>query len=604
MTRGEDDRDRVRAGVNLVEQFAAVTKVKRSGRSYTALCPFHQEKTPSLSIDPARGLFFCHGCHKGGDVFTLVQETQGLSFPEALQTLARQAGIVLTNRPGDGRAAQEREDLVGVMRRAVDFYAKRLLSGPDARPARAYLRSRGYDPAVVEKFTLGFSPWEELSLRTELRSAGVADAMMERAGLTVRRGSGELRDRFWGRIMFPIYDLRGDPVGFGARLMSGTGPKYLNSPETPLYHKSRLLYGLHLARREIGRADQPAVVVEGYTDVIALHQAGMESAVATCGTALGEDHLEVLGRLGGRIVLAFDADQAGSDAVLRGERVSRRSGRQLDLRVAELPDGKDPADLLQDDRLEQLRSAVQSARPVLQFRIERRLAQVDPTNPESRARAVNELGALVANVSDTATRVAYEQELSRGTGLDISEIKEVVRRGGRTQGVDRSVDRRDPTSPRSEPIYLGSAVERELLKAVLFNHAGIQELEVDGALFAEGLYRRAFEEIEADWRATPPGQPTPISWRQEELSEGDEEQTPVASEQVRRVLLEISLDKLGPGDSGPTVIRCRREALRREADALGAQMRSFSPDDPRRPPLLEQFVQLERRRQELTGDLA
>ena len=603
MTRGEDDRDRVRAGVNLVEQFAAVTKVKRSGRSYMALCPFHQEKTPSLSIDPARGLFFCHGCHKGGDVFTLVQEIQGLSFPEALQTLARQAGIVLTNRPGDGRAAQERERLVGVMRRAVDFYTKRLLSGADAGPARAYLRSRGYDRSVVEKFALGFSPWEEPSLRTELRSAGVADAMMERAGLTVRRGSGELRDRFWGRIMFPIYDLRGDPVGFGARLMSGTGPKYLNSPETPLYHKSRLLYGLHLARREIGRTDQ-AVVVEGYTDVIALHQAGMESAVATCGTALGEDHLEVLGRLGGRIVLAFDADRAGSDAVLRGERVSRRSGRRLDLRVAELPDGKDPADLLQEDRLEQLRSAVQSARPVLQFRIERRLAQVDPTNPESRARAVNELGALVANVSDTATRVAYEQELSRGTGLDILEIKEVVRRGGRTQGVDRSVDRRDPASSRSRPTYRGSAVERELLKAVLFNHPDLRELEVGGTLFAEGLYRRAFEEIEADWRATPLGQPTPISWRQEELSEGDEEQMPVASEQVRRVLLEISLDKLEPGDPRPMVIRCRREALRRETDALGAQMRSFSPDDPRRPPLLKRFVQLERRRQELTGDLA
>ena len=602
MTGGEDDRHRVRAAVNLVEQFAAVTKVKRSGRSHMALCPFHQEKTPSLSIDPARGLFYCHGCHKGGDVFTLVQETQGLSFPEALQTLARQAGIVLTNRPGDGRAAQERESLVGVMRRAVDFYAKRLLSGGDAGQARAYLRSRGYDRSVVEKFALGFSPREEPSLRTELRSAGVEDAMMERAGLTVRRGPGELRDRFWGRIIFPIYDLRGDPVGFGARLMSGTGPKYLNSPETPLYHKSRLLYGLHLARREIGRTDQ-TVVVEGYTDVIALHQAGMESAVATCGTALGEDHLEVLGRLGGRIVLAFDADRAGSDAVLRGERVSRSSGRRLDLRVAELPDGKDPADLLQDDRLEELRSAVQSSRPVLQFRIERRLAQVDPTNPESRARAANELGALVANVRDQATRVAYEQELSRGTGLDISEIKKVVRRGGSTQAVDRSADRRGSASSRSVSTYRGSVVERELLKAVLSNHPDLRELKVDGALFAEGLYRTAFEEIEAVWRATPPGQPTPISWRPEELSEGDEEQTPVVSEQVRRVLLEISSDKLESGDPRPIVIRCRRAALRRETDALGAQMGTLPLDDPGRSPLFERFMQLERRRQELTGDL-
>ena len=384
MNRGEDDRDRVRAAANLVEQFAAITKVKRSGRSYTALCPFHQEKTPSLSIDPGRGLFYCFGCHKGGDVFTLIQETQGLSFPDALQSLARQAGIVLTHRPGDGAKAADRERLVHVMGRAVDFYTKRLLSGADAGPARAYLRSRGYDRPLIEKFGLGFSPLGEPSLKTELRSAGISDSVMERAGLAVRRGrsgSDELRDRFWGRIMFPIHDLRGDPVGFGARLLSGQGPKYLNSPETPLYHKSRLLYGLHLARREISRSGGQAVVVEGYTDVIALHQAGMESAVATCGTALGEDHLEVLGRLGERIVLAFDADRAGSDAVLRGERVSRRSGRRLDLRVAELPDGKDPADLVQDDRLEDLRQAVSDSRPVLQYRMERRLSGVDLTDP-------------------------------------------------------------------------------------------------------------------------------------------------------------------------------------------------------------------------------
>ena len=608
MKRGEEDRERVRAGVNLVEQFAAITKVKRSGRSYTALCPFHQEKTPSLSIDPGRGLFYCHGCHKGGDVFTLVQETQGLSFPEAMQSLARQAGIVLSHRPGEGGKAAERERLVQIMRRGVEFYMKRLLSGADAGPARAYLRSRGYDRHLIEKFGLGFSPLGEPSLKTELRSAGIADSVMERAGLVIRRGRDDrdgLRDRFSGRIMFPIHDLRGDPVGFGARLMSGQGPKYLNSPETPLYHKSRLLYGLHLARKEIGRSDR-AVVVEGYTDVIALHQAGVESAVATCGTALGEDHLEVLGRLGEQIVLAFDADRAGSDAVLRGERVSRRSGRRLDLRVAALPDGKDPADLLQEGRLEDLLGAVSGARPVLQYQIEQRLSSVDLAEPETRARAVNELGALVAAVSDPATRGEYERSLSRMTGVGLAEIQAVVRRGPRRPAADRSEDPRGP-SPRGRPAVRGSAVERELLKVVLANHPALRELEVDNTLFGEGLYRRAFEEIEADWRATPIGSPTPILWREEESSGGETTSPEVTSrspsDEVRQVLLAISTDRSEPGDPRPLVIRCRREALRRERDAIDARMRSLAADDPLRLRLLEQIGQLERRRQELTGDL-
>ena len=600
MNRGDEDRERVRAAVNLVEQFAAVTKVKKAGRSHMALCPFHQEKTPSLSIDAARGLFYCHGCHKGGDVFTLVQETQGMSFPEALQALARQAGITLRYNPVDGRKAAERERLVTAMRRAVEFYTRRLLSGPDAGPARAYLRSRGYDRALIEKFGLGFSPLREPSLGTELRSAGFSDAVMERAGLAINRGRDGFRDRFWGRIMFPIHDLKGDPVGFGARLLSGTGPKYLNSPDTALYHKSRLLYGLHMARREISRDDR-AVVVEGYTDVIALHQAGMESAVATCGTALGEDHLEVLGRLGERIVLAFDADRAGADAVLRGERVSRRSGRRLDMRVAELPDGKDPADLLQDGRMEDLRKAVDDARPALAYRIERRLRGVDLTDPESRARAVNELGALVAAVGDLTTRGDYEQTLSRRTGVGIAEIRTVVARAKGRPAPTRTEERRSSAPPPRRPARRGSPVERELLRAVLLNHPGLRELEVDSNLFCEGLYRQAFETIEADWRATPPGRRTPIAWQENRRRE-DSHRTPPPDE-VTMALLEISSDQSEPGDPRPMVIRCRRDALGRERNMIDARMRALAADDPRRPHLLKQIVQLDRRRQELAGDL-
>ncbi len=602
MRRGDDDRERVRAAVNLVEQFQAITKVKRSGRSFTALCPFHQEKTPSLSIDAARGLFFCHGCHKGGDVFTLVQETQGLSFPEAMEVLARQAGIVLTRRPGSGRSAAEREKAVAAMRRAVDFYTRRLLSAEDAGPARGYLRSRGYDRALVEKFGLGFSPAGGSLLVTELRSAGFSDEVMEKAGLVIRRGRNP-RDRFWGRIMFPIHDLKGDPVGFGARLLSGSGPKYLNSPETLLYRKSRLLYGLHLARGRISR-DNRAVVVEGYTDVIAMHQGGMEFAVATCGTALGEEHMEVLGRLGERIVLAFDADRAGSEAALRGEQVSRRSGRRLDLRVAELPDGKDPADLSQDGRLDELRKAVEDANPVLSFAIDRRLEGVDLTDPEGRARAVNDLAVLVAAVGDRAARSNYEQVLSRRTGVGIAEIRAVVTRAKERPSQSRPARREEPPPravARRRRHRRRSAMERELLRAVLANHPALRELEVDSTLFGEGVYRRAFEAVEADWKETPPGRPTPINLPGS-VSEADGGGAG-EHDDVTMALLQISAEQLEPGDPRPMVIRCRREALGRERTRIDAQMRALALDDPDRARLLQEIVQLDRRRQQLTGDL-
>ena len=345
------------------------------------------------------------------------------------------------------------------------------------------------------------------------------------------------------------------------------------------------------------------MVVEGYTDVIALHQAGMESAVATCGTALGEDHLEVLGRLGERIVLAFDADRAGSDAVLRGERVSRRSGRRLDLRVAELPDGKDPADLLQDGRLEDLRQAVNGARPALQYRIERRLAEVDPTEPESRARAVEELGPLLAAIGDSTIRGEYEKVLSLATGVNITGIKEVVARGPVKHSVERPSRRREPPSRPRHPTYQGSPVERELLKAVLSNHPVLREVEVDETLFAKGPYRRIFQEIEADWRASPPGEPTPITWAVEEPSEDrSPEESPFPAE-MRLTLLEIASEQSEPGDPRTMVIRCRQAALGREAAAIRSLMGSLARDDPMRDQLLGRLGQLESRRQELTGDL-
>jgi len=250
-----DDIDLVREKTDLVELAAEVTKVKRSGRSTMAVCPFHSEKTPSLSIDGSRGLYHCFGCGKSGDVFKWVEETQTVDFTGALELLARRAGVTLTIDPEAAKRRSHRERLVEATSIAIEFYTDRLKLGQDAGSARSYLRSRGYDGEVVDKFQLGYSPegWEELV--RHLRDRGIRDDTMQKAGLASGTRKGGVVDRFRGRVMFPIFDLRGDPVGFGARVLDGDGPKYLNTPETSIYHKSRLLYGLNWSKSDILRRD-------------------------------------------------------------------------------------------------------------------------------------------------------------------------------------------------------------------------------------------------------------------------------------------------------------------------------------------------------------
>jgi DNA primase len=319
------DIDRVREAVDLVELVSEVTQVKKSGRSYMAVCPFHQEKTPSMSIDRARGLYHCFGCGKGGDVFEFVQETRGVDFREALDMLASKAGITLVRDPADARQRGRRAAAVEALRRAIEVYHQRLKKAPDAGPARSYLRNRGYDVDLIDEWKLGFAGTDWDTLAKNLRTGGIDERAMVDAGLG-RRGRHGIYDCFRGRLLFPIHDLRGDPIGFGGRKIDEVDPKstnnpdakYVNSADSAVYQKSRVLFALDRARQAIDD-DTPAVVVEGYTDVIAMHEAGIETAVATCGTALGEGHFDLLRRFTDKVVLAFDSDEAGSKAALRSD---------------------------------------------------------------------------------------------------------------------------------------------------------------------------------------------------------------------------------------------------------------------------------------------
>ncbi|MDE0375853.1 MAG: DNA primase [bacterium] len=482
MAADRDDLERIRQAVNLVELFEGVTTVRKVRGSFKALCPFHSEKTPSLSIDPARGLYHCFGCGVGGDVFTFVQETQGLSFVEALEMLADRAGIVIRRDP---RAAQQRERrsrLVEAVAEAGRYYQDRLKSAPDAGHARSYVRGRNYGVEVVDRFELGYAPDQAEALVSHLRGKGHKDSDILAAGLARRVGRGRLIDQMRGRLIFPIHNVRGEMVGFGARLLRGEGPKYLNTPETPLYKKSELLYGLDKARSAISR-EELGVVVEGYTDVIAFHLADLPLAVATCGTALGEAHFDLLRRFSSRIVLAFDADAAGAGAAVRGDDLRITSELGLDLRVAMMPEGRDPADLVFEDKGDLLREAVDGSAPITEFRLNRLLGQYNLGEREARTRAMREAAELIARHPDEAARYQHALYVAGRTHMSIDLVQSEIRRnaatgrGGRSQGRPRTDGR--PAAPR--PVASGAMdrSERDLLRHLMAGTAGRDRVSPD-----------------------------------------------------------------------------------------------------------------------------
>jgi DNA primase len=493
------DIDRVREATDLVELVSEVTKVKKSGRSYMAVCPFHEEKTPSMSVDRARGLYHCFGCGEGGDVFKFVQETRGVSFGEALDMLAGKAGIQLVRDPAEVHKRGRRAAAVEALRRAIDVYHDRLKKASDAGAARAYLRSRGYDVDLIDEWRLGFAGVEWDTLSKTLRTAGIDDRALTDAGLS-RRGRHGLYDVFRGRLMFPIYDLRGDAIGFGGRKIedvhrsqiNNPDAKYVNSADSIVYQKSRVLFGLDRARQALG-ADEPAVVVEGYTDVIAMHQAGVTTAVATCGTALGDGHFDLLRRFTERVVLAFDSDEAGSKAALRSDDLESPFRLDLDLRVAVMPDGLDPADLYQEGRGDDLVKAVESARPLLEHRIESEVGRHDLSGPEGRARALHVAAEQLRRVQDAIARREYERFVARLVGVELSTVEAAV--GSR--------QRSRPTTQQTEEKPLDRA-EEELFRLVLGNPPG---MKVSASDFSDHRLREAFVAVEKQLTNLAPGTP-------------------------------------------------------------------------------------------------
>ncbi len=461
----EQDIDDLRERGDIVEIISAHTQLKRSGgHTFKGLCPFHSEKTPSFTVDSSRGLWFCFGCGEGGNVYTFVQKMETLPFPEAVEWVARKSGYDLHYeevRPGEARAAGFKARLIEANRRAVEFFHRALINSPDALGARRYLEGRGFGKEVAARWKLGYAPGRD-SLSRHLLDKGFTTEEILKADLGRRsERDGGLYDTFRQRVTFPTWSLQGDVVGFGARaLRPDQGPKYLNSAETQVFSKSRVMYGLDKAKSAISRGS--ALVVEGYTDVIALHEAGITETVATNGVALTESHFELLKRFSDRAVLMFDADDAGKGATERGFGLHHRIG--LEVLVAPLPDGRDPAEVVKEDGPEAIRKIIETAQPLLEFKLEQTISKLPLDTPEARSRAAREAATVLGWHPDPIARHEYAFAVGRRIGVEPEAIQRVLAERGsveseRVGGVaERDRDRRLPGHVK---------VEREALRLSL-----------------------------------------------------------------------------------------------------------------------------------------
>jgi DNA primase len=568
------------------------------------LCPFHEEKTPSFHVTPARGYYHCFGCQVGGDVITFVREIEHLSFAEAVELLARRVGMDLRYEQGGAAPRQQqgqRTRLVAAHTAAAEFYAAQL-SAPEAAAGRRFLEERGFDGAAAEAFGVGYAPTGWDVLLRHLRERGFADHELMLGGLA-REGQRGPIDRFRGRLVWPIRDLTGDVIGFGARKLreDDSAPKYLNTPETPIYNKGHVLYAADVAKREISRRQQ-AVIVEGYTDVMACHLAGVPTAVATCGTAFGEDHIKVLRRLlmdqhelRGEVVFTFDGDEAGQRAALRAFADDQRFVAQTF--VAVQPDGLDPCELRQRKGDAAVRDLIAARVPLFEFAVRSIVRRHDLERPEGRTAALTAAVPVVARIRDGALRDDYARLLAGWVG--VPEPLEVVARVRTAGGGPPSVTPRQrtarPATPdrpagprltggpgsdavtRPDPASPDLHIERESLKLALQHPALIGPVfdALDTEVFTASGYaavRRAVAGAGGVGAATPGGR-----WVARVLERAGDDLT-------RSLVTELAVEPLhtADGDDGvryaaAVLARLREMATTRRVTELKSRLQRLNP---------------------------
>lgn len=415
--------------ISIVEVVSEYVQLRRSGANFSGLCPFHAEKTPSFNVNPAREIFHCFGCGAGGNAFSFIMRIEGVSFPEAVKMLARKAGVVIEERQlsaTEKQAQSERQDFMRINDLAAAYYRTCLTQKPDGTTARRYLEQRQAFGEIAETYRLGFAPDRGDALTRHLLQCGVNLEIAGKLGL-VRKGERGWYDQLRNRLIFPIRDAKGNTIAFAGRVLDGSLPKYINSPESPVYHKSSVLFGLDMALPSI-RLKNSVIIVEGYFDHLALYRAGIRNVVATCGTALTAHHASLLKRHASRVYTLFDSDGAGQKATIKAMEVFLE--QRLPAYVISLPQGDDPDSFLAVNTAEAFQTCQDKALPVFEFFIRSLLAQTPPRNVDSKVRVIDDLLPNFKKIADPAERDLYEKEICRL--LDISPHAFRKRLGGMT----------------------------------------------------------------------------------------------------------------------------------------------------------------------------
>lgn len=425
----DDKIAEVRERATILEVVSDYVSLRKSGANYQGLCPFHGEKTPSFNVNPARGIFHCFGCGAGGNAITFVMKMEGLTFPEAVKHLAKKVGVTIEDRPpspAEKKRQDEREDLYRISEIAANLYRSVLLDDPKGEPGRRYLAGRGVDAETSEAYRLGFAPDSWDTLVRHLEKKQISLSLAEKLGLIRSRDGGGYYDTFRNRLLFTIADAQGRAIGFGGRVLDDGLPKYINSPESPIYHKSEVLFGVHLAKQAM-REQDGAIVVEGYFDHLALYQAGVRNVVASCGTALTPGHLKLMQRYAGKLYTLFDADGAGKKATFR----------TLDLVldenhptwVIELPVGEDPDSFIRTRGAGAFTERIAKARPLFEYFLLDQVQSGDSGNVAGRVRIVDELTPRLLKITDPVEREMYLTEISRLLGVNGQALRKKLGRG-------------------------------------------------------------------------------------------------------------------------------------------------------------------------------
>ena len=531
MAISESEIAQVRSATDIVALISETVALKKSGRRWTGLCPFHGEKTPSFSVNGEEGRYYCFGCRASGDQITFVREIQHLDFMDALRMLADRAGIELHDDANAGPARKERQEAMAAMEKAVNWYHERLLNSPDARPAREYLKSRGIGGDIARQFKLGWAPdeWDGLAKGLKFTEKVLLDT-----GLGFVNKGDRRQDALRARIIFPIYDPGGKAIAVGGRILPppyGSAPrpdgrveaKYKNSPETSIYSKRRTLYALNWAKDDVIKSDE-IIVCEGYTDVIAFFVAGMPRAVATCGTALGEEHFKTMRNFAKRIVLAYDADKAGQSAAASVYQWERQN--EIDVFVARLPKGSDPAELAQHDP-EALRKSVTDAVPFLQFRLDRVLESANLATAEGRGRAAEHAMEVLAEHPSELVRDQYIMQVAGTLRLEESLLRpRVVELARNPKPRTANEPATAPSPPRAARLPMPRPGLEALRLRVHFPNDVKDRLIA--AYFVNDVQREIFEGLSSD----------------RSLSEVIDELDRRGEEEAAHVLSELAVDEL------------------------------------------------------------